>query len=724
MLRGVLVSQQEGVGVRMRVAIIGCGQISRAHISALRKMEELEIAAVCDRDKWRAQQIANLAGNVTSYDNFASLLQNEQPDAVHVLTPPATHAELAIQAMEAGCHVLVEKPMALSTREADNMLAVAAANGVKLCANHNYLFKPSILKARHLVQSGSIGEVVYVNSHYGLAGEGGSYASTGGRAHWAARLPGGAFTNFLPHLIYLHLAFLPAVETVAGVAVTPVPSMGPPSELHVLFEGVRAAGMMTVTMRSKPYAKFVDIYGTHGLVHADLVREVCTLNKERRMPRMLSKAIFSLESSAQLALGTAKNTTQVVLGRMGSMPELPVLVRDFYASIRENQPTPVTGEEGRQVAQIMERIWSKSDDLSVSSVPLTAVEALSRPETDVERAIVERGATLGRVLVTGATGFLGHHLVAALARCGAHVVALVRDPESVSSVLEQQAELVAGDLRDRTSIQAAMRDVDVVCHCAAVTNNNISWQTHQDVNIAGAEAVFKAALKAGVQRVVHASSVIVYGLASPPHGDLISETTSFPAHPDRWAHYLRSKQAADRLAFDYWREAGLPITVLRLGILYGPGGRSPDRGLIQLGPLRLTIGRGRNQMPYTYVGNAVDCMLLAAISPEAIGQAYNVVDEPQVTPRDVASQSMKITGERSIPIPVPPFLLSIIARLLEWKGEMRHSQTPPKLSRFVVSSAGRNLRYDTRKAREQLGWQTSVTLEDGLRRTFADKSVL
>jgi nucleoside-diphosphate-sugar epimerase len=259
--------------------------------------------------------------------------------------------------------------------------------------------------------------------------------------------------------------------------------------------------------------------------------------------------------------------------------------------------------------------------------------------------------------------------------------------------------------------------VGLLYHCAAVTNNNVPWQTHQDTNITGAEAVFTAALKASVQRVVHVSSVIVYGLASPT-GDQVSESASLPDHPDRWAYYLHSKQAADRLAFDYWREAGLPITVLRLGILYGPGGRSPDRGLMQLGPLRLTIGRGRNQMPYTYVGNAVDCMLLAAIAPEAIGQAYNVVDEPQVTPRDVASQSARITGERSIPMPVPPFLLAGVARLSEWRSERGGSQTPPKLSRFVVSSAGRNLRYDTSKAREHLGWQSEVALEEGLRNTF------
>jgi nucleoside-diphosphate-sugar epimerase len=123
-------------------------------------------------------------------------------------------------------------------------------------------------------------------------------------------------------------------------------------------------------------------------------------------------------------------------------------------------------------------------------------------------------------------------------------------------------------------------------------------------------------------------------------------------------------------------------------------------------------------MPFTYVGNAVDCMLLAAISLEAIGQAYNVVDEPQVPLCDFASKSKEITGEGSIPVPVPPFLLSGVARLLELKSEMSHSTTPPKLSRFVVASACRNLRYDTRKAREELDWQSAISMEEGLRNIF------
>jgi len=706
----------------MKVAIVGCGQISRVHVSALQEIEGLEIGAVCDRDEWRAREIANLAGGGNAYGDLATLLQEERPDAVHVLTPPETHAELAIQAMEAGCHVLVEKPMAVSLPQADSMIAAARENQVKLCTNHNYLFKPSIMRARQLVDSGTIGQVVYVDSYYGLSGESGTQIGTTGRSHWAWRLPGGVFTNFLPHLIYLQLAFLPQVDSVAGVTLGQDSRVGTlATEMTVLLQGSGASGIMSFSMRAKPYAKFVDIYGTKGIVHADLVREVCTIHRASRLPRMLSKAIFNLEDSVQLVSGTATSTAKVVLGRLKNYPGLHDLVREFYASIMNDQEPPVPGEEGREMVKIMDLVWAKSR-VRPSRITTTASTTVpTGPKTDAERTVARQGMP-GKVLVTGATGFLGHRLVAALSRCGADVVALVRDESQVSSDLERQAKLVRGDVRDPASVAAAMRDVAVVYHCAAITTNKASWTAHHETNILGTETVFKEALKAGVQRVIHVSSVMVYGLDRPRHGALVDELAPYAQNPDRWAHYLRSKLEADRLAFDYWREAGLPVTVVRPGILYGPGGgRSVGRGLVQLGPVRLFIGRGRNLLPFTYVDNAVDCLLLVAVSLAVIGQAYNVVDEPQVSVRAVVLQSMEMAGEQSMLVPVPPFLLSGVARLFELKSSRNGSEAPPKLSRFVVRSACRNIRYDTTKAREQLGWQPAVTLEEGLRRTLEHK---
>jgi nucleoside-diphosphate-sugar epimerase len=316
---------------------------------------------------------------------------------------------------------------------------------------------------------------------------------------------------------------------------------------------------------------------------------------------------------------------------------------------------------------------------------------------------------------------LATHLIAALKRCGADIVAVAHDRGRVSADLESQAHVLAGDLRDPAFLQDAMRGVSLVYHCAAITNNNIAWKTHYDVNIAGTEAVLRAAAQAGVGRVVHISSVIVYGLKRPRDGRPLSENAPYGDDSDPYAHYLRSKREADRLALEIGREAGLQVTVLRLGILYGPGGRPVGRGLLQLGRLRWIIGGGRNALPLTYVGNAVDCMLLAGITPAAAGQAYNVVDEPQITMRESIRQSDVISGERTIVVPVPTWLVLAAAGILEWRSRRRGSETPPKLSRFVVRSAARDIRYDTSKARQELGWQPAVSLEQGLRSMMESK---
>jgi predicted dehydrogenase/nucleoside-diphosphate-sugar epimerase len=708
----------------MRVAIVGCGQIYRLHMGALQELTGVEIAAVCDRDKWRAREAATASGGAEAYSDLETLLRNERPDAVHILTPPTTHAELATQALEAGCHALVEKPFALSVREADSIIEAARRNGVQLCANHNYLFKPSVRKARSLVQSGAIGQVVYVHTYHGLSGERGSYEGTAGRSHWARHLPGGAFTNFLPHLIYLQLEFLREVTSVVGVSCgRGRDSSRDATEMTVLLQGRDATGTMCISMRAKPYAKFVEVYGTEGIVHADLVREVCIFHPNRRLPHMISKAVFSLEDSAQVASGTALSTTRVALGRLKTMPGLRVLVREFYESIANNQGPPVPCEQARETTKIMEQVWTKAPRRPRRD-SVAARSGRAAPRTPAERSVVEQGMP-GEVLVTGATGFLGHRLVAALSRCGVGVVALVRDKGTVSSALEKQARLVVGDVRDPDAVKASIQGAAVVYHLAALTTNHASWASHYETNVRSSETLFREALKADVRRLIHVSSVIVYGLAAPSNGQPVAESTPCADSRDKWAHYMRAKIEAEKLAFALWREQGLPVTVLRPGILYGPGGASRiGGGMVQLGPLRLIVGTGTNVLPFTYVDNVVDCLLLAAISPQAVGQAFNVVDEPQVSAREVVTRRKDIAGEHFRLVPLPSALLIAVARLLEFNRGRNGSEVPPKLSRFVVGSACRNIRYDTTKAREMLGWVPTVSLEEGLRRTLLGEDVL
>src|SRR4051812_43164469 len=195
----------------MRAALIGCGKIAHWHRSALLRAG-IDVVAAVDRDPQKAAQAAAGAPGCTAYTDTAEMLREARPDVVHVLTPPPGHTPLALQAARAGAHAIVEKPFALSVADAEAMLAAAAEHGVLVIPTHNYLFKPSVVKARRYVAEGAVGDVVYVDAFYGLYGE-----AVEGGAHWSHDLPGGAFTNYLPHLAYLVDHFLDGVREVSGV---------------------------------------------------------------------------------------------------------------------------------------------------------------------------------------------------------------------------------------------------------------------------------------------------------------------------------------------------------------------------------------------------------------------------------------------------------------------------------------------------------------------------
>jgi len=353
----------------MNVGIVGCGQVAPMHIRAIRRSGKADIIALCDVDEARARTVADRFGIPNAYGDLAILLREKRTDVIHITTPPDTHAKLAIQALEAGSHVLVEKPMSLSVSEADDMIAAAQESGTKLCIDHNYLFRPSVKKAISLVDAGNIGQVIYADAYY-CFGEEGSYGGGEKYSHWAWRLPGGVFTNFLPHLIYLQMAFLGRFDSVAGVAA--VEGVGAPDEpaldVSFLLQGANGIGMNIVTMHVQPYAKFVNIYGTRGIVHIDLANEICTVHREQGRSRTLSKVLFPLEESAQLAFETASNTVKVLTKKLLSYPGLRHLIAGFYDSIQQDRQPPVPGEEGRHVVHVLEMIRAQAKIQGIRSL--------------------------------------------------------------------------------------------------------------------------------------------------------------------------------------------------------------------------------------------------------------------------------------------------------------------------------------------------------------------
>lgn len=154
----------------LKVAVIGCGSIAKhRHLGEYAGNPHVEIVAVCDINETRVNETAE-AYNAQAYTNYEELLANETLDAVSVCLPNHLHAPVSIAALNAGCHVLCEKPMATSKEEAEQMIKAAKQNGKKLMIGHNQRFVPSHAKARELIANGELGKIYSFRTAFGHPG--------------------------------------------------------------------------------------------------------------------------------------------------------------------------------------------------------------------------------------------------------------------------------------------------------------------------------------------------------------------------------------------------------------------------------------------------------------------------------------------------------------------------------------------------------------------------
>ncbi len=316
-----------------------------------------------------------------------------------------------------------------------------------------------------------------------------------------------------------------------------------------------------------------------------------------------------------------------------------------------------------------------------------------------------------KALVTGATGFLGRHVVSCLLAENVTVRALVR---STAAGFPAEVEQLPGDVGDEPSVRRAVQSVDWVLHAAARVSTTGTWAEFEAANVAGTANVLRAAVAAGVKRIVHVSSLSVY--AVPRDGVTITEDCPYERGASERGFYSRSKLIADLLALQA-AHSGVPVTVVRPGLLYGPGRRPPlARQAFAVGPVRIVLGSAQYLMPMSYVENVADALVRAAQVEAANGRAYTVVDTT-VPHAEYARCYRRAAGQRWRAIYVPTRLLVPVAFGAELAGKVLR-RTPP-LTRHQLRRTTWSAYYDCARAEHELGWRPRIDLREGLRRCFA-----
>lgn len=337
---------------RLRAAVVGAGLIAgKRHIPAfLAQKRRVELAALCDVNLGVARELAWRFGIPRVYGDLEEMLAAEKPELVDICTPPQTHAKLAVQAMRQGCHVLIEKPMALSLEDCDEIVKVAKESGVKVCVAHSDLFYAPFIRARKLVTRGNIGAFRGMRIFLSTPTD----YMTSRQDHWAHQLPGGVIGETGPHAVYMTLAFINPIRRahVEAKKLLPYP-WSRFEDYRIDLIGDNGISSIALSYATDQWTARVDLLGDRGTLLLDL--EGRSLVRYRRQAlRPLPIAGSMLSEAAQIIGGLLSHGWRA--GTRGATSTHEVLVERFVESIVRGTGSPVTVEDGREAVRVMKMI--------------------------------------------------------------------------------------------------------------------------------------------------------------------------------------------------------------------------------------------------------------------------------------------------------------------------------------------------------------------------------
>jgi len=687
----------------MKIGIVGCGLNSDYHINFAKAYPGAEIVGVVDKDEIKIKKCRERFGIEQGFSNIKELVIKAKPDVIHIVTPPWTHFALASEAIEAGCHVLIEKPMTLSLKEGRELYSLAEGKGVMLCSMHNHFFDPCMMRARELIEMGKVGKIINIESFYGINTQIDAFRRYPAPdvLPWLYGLPGGVFHDFMPHPLYVMLPFLGIPEEVQVMekAFGELPQ-GISDELRITVKGDKAFGLLTFSFAAKPHHHFVKIYGTKMMIQVNFDTMTTVVHPVSHLPKAAQKATYNLSESWQLARSTMENVWNFGTGKLRPYQGMKILIHKFYDAITAKGQPPVSPDDALKVLDVMEKIWPNVKNTKLSF------------ETIKPRGKKIKDGKKQKVLVTGATGFLGSKLVEKLCAEGFEVRALSRKLSNVDKIKKFPVEIMYGDVGSTESLEPAFEGIDIVIHAAADTAGR--EEESETGTIRGTQNVIDLSKKNKIKKLIYISSCSIYGVADYGEGKLVDEEASLERFPEQRGYYSYGKLKAEELVIKAMQGNEIPIVCLRTGTIFGPGGDifTPMMGFSFGSKMFIVIGDGTFVLPLVYIDNLCDAIITAMRKDEAIGETFNVVDEGNLTKRQYIEMLIRQLYPEARVFYFPLDLLYLVVKLQEWlTAKIGRS---PFLTRYRLKSSQNKITYDSSKIARMLGWKQPFSIQDGI----------
>lgn len=696
----------------LRVGIIGAGYIADYHMEILGKIENVNVVACCDVSMQRARSLKANWNIPKAHDSIDEFLEQHSLDVVHILVPPDYHYSVAKKVIENKVSILLEKPMCETSQECQELIQLAKDNNVKIGVNQNSLFHPFFLNLQKDIQKGIIGKIHQVMSFQsGPLGQ----LDAGMFGHWMFNEPNNVLLEQAPHPVAQVRALMGDVQDIQAT-VYGKRELSPNQLFYDRWQAIarceKGSAIIHLSFGKQYYLQsWMEVSGEDGSIRIDLLKNLYLIQKKSVFPDYLDPLANAMKYARVVRQGFG-NFANYVLSKLKLQGKSDLFylgmknsLEAFYAALSGNEAPPVSGEDGKKVIEFCEK-WIKAAGVKHS------------PKT-VEVKPFEDRIGGAEVLITGATGFIGRHLVEHLTDKKIPVRILARNPRALpSSFHSPLVEVVRGDILNALQIEKAMQGIQFVFHLAHSIGH--TWRDFEQVNVVATRLLAEASLKAKVKYFVFTSTIAAYYTGDLRNGKITEETHIDPK-PMLRNFYARSKIVLEHMLMDMYKNEELPLIIFRPAIVIGKGGIPCHSGVGQWTRDNVCAywGMGENDLPFV-LGEDVTSALTKVLEVDGLeGEVFNLAGDVRFSAREYIQYLRKYSHRNIHAFPYPTNLcfLSDIFKYLIKVATGEHKDA--LLSYRDLANRSILADFDNTKAKTVLNWQPNKNKEEVIRKGIA-----
>lgn len=604
-----------------RICLVGAGFIARVHADALASLPGRRVTAVVDPNTDAASRLARVCGNVPTFTSVAEAIAAGGFDRAHVLVPPDRHGEAALPLLQAGIPVLLEKPLAVSQAECDTLLAAVAETGTALGVNQNFVHHPAFVRLSSRIAKGAFGQPRFIGCVYNVPLRQMAARQFG---HWMFREPGNILLEQAVHPLSQIVALAGEVHDFAARP-GPVRDIAPGvpfvQSLEVSLGCARLPAQLRFAVgQDYPFWQVTAVCDD-GVVVADILANRCFAYGRTRWLEALDTMLSGLATAGAIARDSVANLAAYGLATAklrrrsdAFFVSMRGAIGAFHTDLDAGRTPKLDAGFGAGLVGVCARI---------------AAQTFPRATPKPRQPAPERWD----VAILGGTGFIGTHTVRRFVEAGERVAVMARNLVNLPEIFAHpNVALIRGDIRDATAVARAISSAARVVNLAH-GGGGADFAAIRAAMVGGAETVARACQAAGVRRLVHVGSIASLYLG-PQERPVTGATPPDEREAER-GDYARAKVLADRLMVEMHAREGLPIVILRPGVVVGEGSSPFHSALGFYNTEQHCIGwnAGTNPLPFVLVEDVAESILRATLAEGVEGRCFNIVGDVRPSAR-------------------------------------------------------------------------------------------